>query len=169
VADFETDYTFMMANEDAAQAHAVVADAPPGAHAISGINSAAYPADFARIAAIPQAQRGSAVEQFYRDNFWNRYAAQLSDKVEERELDMAVNGGPGTAVMELQMAINALGGEVAVDGVWGPATVAAANACDQDALKQAFAVVRVAHYRDIVARNPALAVDLPRWIARANK
>ena len=52
MADFETDYEFMIANEDRTQAHAIVPDAPPGAYAISGINSAAYPAQFKAIAAI---------------------------------------------------------------------------------------------------------------------
>ena len=169
MADFETDYAFMESNEDRTQAHATVSDAPPGAFSISGINSAAYPTQFAAIAAIPQAQRGPAVEQFYKDNFWNVWEGQLSDIVAERVLDEAVNAGPGTAVRILQQAINSLGGTLKVDGGWGPETVAAANVCDQTALENAFRVARKAHYDAIVAANPADAKYQAAWDARAEE
>ncbi len=157
MADFHTDFEFMENNEDRAQAHALVPDAPPGAHAISGINSAAYPAEFAAIAAIPQNQRGPAVEQFYQVHFWNKFEGQLSDDLAERVLDEAVNAGPGTAVRILQQAINSVGGKLAVDGAWGPSTISAALLCDQTALLNSFRQARLAHYQAIVARDPSKA------------
>jgi lysozyme family protein len=171
MADFHTDYQYMEANEDRAQLHAIVPDAPPGAHAISGINSAAYPEDFARIAAIPQAQRGPAVEDFYRIHFWNEFEGQLSDQIAERVLDEAVNAGPGTGVRVLQKAINLTGGNVIVDGAWGPATISAANLCDQTRLLNSFRQARLQHYKDIAAADPSKASYLgteqhpgPWWI-----
>ena len=151
---FEDAYSFMEANEDRSQAHALVPDLPPGAHAISGINSAAYPTEFAAIAALPQDQRGPAVEEFYKVHFWNSFEDQLSVPLQQRVLDAAVNMGPGTAVRILQQAINSLGGSVTVDGGWGPATVAAANLCDQTRLLDAFRQTRLQHYKNIVLANP---------------
>ena len=40
-----TAYNWMLDNEDAEREYKVVPDAPPGAFAISGINSAAFPPD----------------------------------------------------------------------------------------------------------------------------
>ena len=49
MSDFSVCFEWMMDNEDARRAYAQVPDAPPGAFAISGINSAAFPIDFADI------------------------------------------------------------------------------------------------------------------------
>lgn len=163
MGNFEIDYAFMMRNEDQAQAHAIVADAPPGAHAISGINSAAFPADFAKIAAIPQAQRGVAVEQFYFSHFWDKWFAGItSDDVAERIFDTTVNIGMGRAVKIAQSAVNSLGENINVDGAWGPATLNAINSCDPQALVQAFDNARVAHYEENDGNSPYLAQLLAR-------
>ena len=183
MADFDTDFNFMMTDEDSTQAHALVPDAPgtwavvagaktwQGAWAISGINSKAFPADFAAIAALPQNQRGPAVELFYETLFWNTWEGSLSDAIAERVLDTAVNRGGVNGVKVLQMAVNACGGSLTVDGRWGPATVAAANACDQDALLAALRAARLADYQAVVAANPSDAQYLgtaeapgPWWI-----
>ena len=169
MADFETDYEFMIANEDRTQAHAIVPDAPPGAYAISGINSAAYPAQFKAIAAIPQAERGAAVENFYQTEFFNKFEAQLSDPVAERILDAMLNNGPVTGTKILQKAVNSLDGNLVVDGQWGPATVAAANACDQLALVAAIQNTRVAYYEAIVAAHPQDSVYEAAWLTRARE
>jgi lysozyme family protein len=168
---FEDDYEFMMDNEDKNQLHAIVPDAPPGAHAISGINSAAFPKQFAAIATIPQAQRGPAVEQFYQAEFGNQWIAQItSADLQERVFDTAVNSGMGTAVKILQGAINTEPSvidktvPIPVDGIWGPLTVAAANACGTW-LVPAFEQARVSHLRKYDANSPYLA----QLIARAEK
>ena len=171
MADFHTDFEFMEDNEDRSRAYAIVPDDPPGAHAISGINSAAYPAEYAAIAALPQNQRGPAIENFYRVHFWNQFEAQLPDVIAERVLDMAVNSGPGTAIRILQKAVNQVGGPIVVDGGWGLATVAAANACNQEALLSAFRQTRLQRYKDISAAHPEKAKYLgteqnkgPWWV-----
>ena len=175
MSSFETAYNWLMDNEDARRAYATEPDYPPGAHAISGINSAAYPEEFSAINALPQSQRGPAVEQFYQKNFWNKWYEQLdTDDVANRVFDSAVNQGPGTAVKLLQTAINVVneewgGAEVAVDGGLGPQTVQVANACNPATLVNAFQRMRVAKYQASADANPALRPYLAGWIARALK
>jgi lysozyme family protein len=144
----------MMDNEDRQRACKTVPDptaSDPNAQAISGINSAAYPGQFAAIEALPQTQRGPAVEQFYRMTFWNKWFDQLtSDDIAKRVLDAAVNMGPVTAVKILQQAVGSV-----IDGTWGPNTVAAVNA-DDNAVPE-FQIARLAHYQQIVQNNPAEA------------
>ena len=178
MADWNTAYNFMMDNEDGPRACAQIPDAPEqhdpvtgeriGAFAISGVNSAAWPAEFAAIAALPQDQREPLVQQFYQDHVWNQWFAQIvSDDVCKRVFDFAVNAGGAKAVRCLQQAVNSLAAPGAtlltVDGGWGPMTLAAANAADPVALTSAFQTQRVADYQAIAAANPSLAKYLPAW------
>lgn len=165
MASFEVAFNWMMDNEDASRAYKTVPDT--GGMAISGINSAAYPSDFARINAIQQGLRGQAVAAFYQQNFWNQWYAQIeSDDVAKRVFDAAVNMGPGTACKIIQEAAGAV-----PDGAWGPNTVAAINRCGPAALVTAFKQDRLNHYVAIVSTNPADALYLgteeqpgPWWI-----
>lgn len=175
MADFLTAFQWMIQNEDAQQACAVVPDATPAGatgpcYAISGINSGSWPAEYTSIAALPQSSRLPAVQGFYQAQYWNNWFAQMvSDDLAKRVFDFSVNGGAGTAVQTLQKAVNALGGSLNVDGGWGPMTLAAVNAADQAALLQAFIAARVAHYEAIVSANPADAQYLKVWMIRAQK
>lgn len=157
MADFFTSYNWMMDNEDRGRVCAVVPDTPKGTKAISGINSGAYPTQYAAVAALPQNQRESAVQSFYQTEFWNQWYAQLlSDDLAKRVFDAAVNMGPGTAVKLLQQAINEIvTTPIVVDGGWGPNTVASANSCVPIALIGRLQQARLAHYQAIVDRNPA--------------
>ena len=182
MANFETAYAWAQNSEDPANAHEIVLDpcpkgcALPHCYAISGINSGAWPAEYAAIAALPQDQRGPAVEAFYRAHFWNQWYEQLaSDEVAKRVYDMAVNGGSGAAVEILQRAINQIALKMAapgsylliIDGGWGPHTVASANALDPAGLIPAFCAERVLHYQAIAAANPDKEKYLAIWTARA--
>jgi lysozyme family protein len=173
MADFNTAFQWAMQFEDPRMACEQVPDAAPAGapepcYAISGINSGAWPSQFATIAALAQAQRAPAVSAFYQAAFWNNWLAQLvSDDVAKRVFDFGVNAGAGTSVKTLQQAVNTLGGSLTVDGGWGPMTLAAANAANQAALVQAFIAARVAHYQAIAAANSADQVYLKGWLARA--
>ena len=177
MADWNIAYNWMMDNEDAARACAQVPDACPGGvagpcFAISGINSGAWPVEFAAIAAEDQASREPLVQQFYENHFWNGWYAQLnSDELCKRVFDFAVNAGSGASVRCLQQAVNSftLSDPLAVDGGWGPKTVAATNMCNQATLVAAFQQQRVAYYQAIVAASPGKAIYLNAWIARARK
>ena len=170
MSDFVTSYNWMLDSEDAPRRYNVVMD-NNGAGVVSGINAKSYPDDFARIQAIPQDQRGPAIQEFYLRKFWSPwYQSLASTEVGKRVFDMAVNGGPGTTVRLLQLAIADAGGPfLEIDGAWGPNTVAAANGCTEYNLVTAYKAVRVQHYKDIASKNPALAPYLNAWIARAEK
>jgi type VI secretion system secreted protein VgrG len=174
MADWNTAYNWMMDNEDAPRACKQVPDAPPGAFAISGVNSAAWPAEFAAIAAVSQADREPLVQQFYENHFWDSWFAQVnSDDVCKRVFDFAVNGGTGTSVRCLQQAVNSLAAPGAApideDGGWGPVTLGAVNAADPVALTAAFQAKRVAYYQSIAAADPGKEQYLAAWTARAQK
>jgi len=168
MANFDIAFEWMMHNEDPRGEYALVKDAPaPTGQAISGINSVAFPTEFAAVFAIPQQERLPAVRAFYLKNFWNRWFYQLdSDELAKRVFDTAVNMGPGTAVKLLQQA---LGPPVARDGAWGPATLQAANSAAPDTLVAAFRRARICHYSIIAENNPADAKFLAGWEARASK
>jgi lysozyme family protein len=169
----------MQAQEDAADLHATVPDrCPKGCtldhcYAISGINSGAWPDEFAAIQRLQQDQRGPAVEKFYYVNFWGThgdswYAQLTSDDVVKRVFDFAVNAGSVAAVRCLQTAVTmAEDCSLVVDGKWGSHTVDAVNSDDPDRLIPQFKAMRVAHYEDIARENPADAVYLAAWTARA--
>jgi hypothetical protein len=183
MADFTIAYRWSMSDEDPANLHQTVKDACPDCYkgpgpcfAISGINSGAWPLQFAKINALPPgSEREPEVMAFYKGLYWNKWYEQLtSDEVAKRVFDMAVNGGAGTAVKLLQKAINSLIEnpmiELIVDGLWGPATLREANDPDiQDSLVSVFQNYRIAHYRDIVAANPSKSIYLNAWVARARK
>ena len=187
MADFSIAYNWMMDNEDKARQCKTVPDAPGewgadenghkvwnGAHVISGINSAAYPKEFAQIDALLLKQRPAAVQSFYQTQFWNRWFDQLvSDEVSKRVFDASVNMGPGTAVKVAQEAVNeGIGNQlVAEDGGWGPNTLAAINRCEESSLVSSLRNARLSYYKRIVAKHPEDAKYLgteqnpgPWWI-----
>ena len=184
MASFDVAYRFMLANEDKTPPlYAEVPDAPPGAHAISGINSAKWPEQYKIIANIPQGNpdRATLVEAFYRQYFWENapnggswYSQLTSDEVAKRVFDASVNMGSVAAVRCLQEAANLLAAltvcaQVAEDGRWGPATVATANDSTVTSLVAIFQDRRVAYYDALIAKHPSLAIYKAGWTARALK
>ena len=177
MAEWSIAYNRMMDSEDAPRAYRKVPDcAPRGVagpcFAISGINSAVFPREFAAIAACEQAKRGALVEAFYCSHFWNAWLERMkSDEVAARVFDYGVNAGQGTAVRALQQALNARAGiaHLAEDGRWGEQTLAAANAAEEHALVAAFVEVRVEHYRRIASSDAGKAQYLAAWVARARR
>jgi hypothetical protein len=177
MADWNTAYNWMMDNVDALRACAQVSDACQGGVAgpcfsISGINSGAWPVEFAAIAAADQDCREPLVQRFYQDHFWNYWLAHInSDELSKRVFDFAVDGGSRTSVRCLQLAVNSFyhGNPLIEDGEWGPKTMAATNACNPETLVAAFQQQRVTYYQAVVAADPEKATFLNAWIARARK
>jgi len=183
MANFLTCFNWTMGSEDAGRKYATVADPvrvldtdtpevaalKRNAQSISGINSYSWPKEFAFINSLPLDQRAVPVQAFYYANFWNHWYAQLtSNDVAKRVFDMAVNGGPGTAVKLLQKAVNDQRGEIwlETDGIWGPLTISEVNDCDPTDLVPVFQQCRIAYYKAIPNASPQL---LAEWIARAEK
>ena len=164
MALFEVCFPFVLPNEDFDPPRFEIVPDPvhgidPNAEAISGINSHYWPKDFARIAAIPQTERGPAVSAFYETNFWNSWFSELvSNRIAAMTLDASVNQGEGWAVRFLQGASGSV-----VDGLWGPKTIASANAANLDYQVGRFVQLREARYRQVGG------VSLPDWLARAAK
>jgi hypothetical protein len=178
VADFPTCFAFVLSNEDFTPPRYETKPDPtrknPLALSISGINSAAFPKEFEEIFAIPQKQRGPAIQGFYQLTYWNPWIAQLENPIAMRVMDTEVNDGAGEGVRLLQRAVNTCRGRTGFiplveDGGWGAFTVAAARSLYQTTLISCFKMIREAFYRDIVAADPAEAPNLAGWLARAEK
>ena len=167
MADFPLCFSFVLPNEDYTPPRYEsipdpVRNVDLDAMAISGINSHYWPEDFAAIVAIPQAQRGPAVQDFYQRQFWNTWLAQLiSNKLAAMVLDAGVNQGSGWAVKFAQTAAGLA--ESAVDGHFGPITLAAINSAPVANLVPAFIAARQVRYREIGGPS------LPAWLVRASR
>jgi lysozyme family protein len=164
MADFNLCYSFLLPNEDYTPPRYQTGPDPtrddPGAQAISGINSASWPADFALINAIqPPNIRAQAVANFYHVRFWNQWFQQLtSNRIAAMTLDASVNQGASWGVKFLQSACGA-----EMDGIWGPNTVTTANMADPAVMVPRFIAAREQRYRQIGGPS------LPEWLARAAK
>ncbi|SRR5579875_518813 len=169
MAEFEPCLAFVLGNEAGNPPnYETTPDSPPGAKVIAGINSYAYPRDFAFINSLPLDQRPVQVAAFYQRNFWNQYIAQLaSQTLAAMVMDSMVNQGPVTGVKVLQTACNTDSDGLPMlveDGIWGPETVNRSNALG-NSLIPAFVQARMAKYQ----ATPADAATKAAWIARARK
>ncbi len=163
MALFDLAYSFLLPNEDYDPPRYQVVPDPtksdPTAHAISGINSAFWPEQFAAIVSLPTEERPNAIKAFYQTNFWNKWLEQIvSNRIAAMALDASVNQGEGWAVRFLQTASASV-----VDGLWGPNTVAAVNALPPAVVVPAFVEARQARYRTVGGPS------LPQWLIRAAK
>jgi len=98
------------------------------------------------------------VRTFYKTEFWDclRLDKLTSQPVAEQLADHGVNAGPARSVRLLQYALGQLGVPgVAEDGVLGPATLRAANACPPRPLFDALVGLRRAFYRYRAGQLPA--------------
>lgn len=101
----------------------------------------------------------SNVEPFYRIRYWNAVKGdQLPVGVDFLTFDLAVNAGPGRAVMTLQQALG-----VNADGALGPVTLAAVNAANPAELVDRFTDAKIGFYKSL--KNPTFERG---WINRAN-
>jgi lysozyme family protein len=82
--------------------------------------------------------------------------------------DCAVNNGVGGAAKLLQRALNDLADTevVRIDGVIGPASLAAIERVSGDELARRYLSTREACYHGIVAREPGQGVFLQGWLNR---
>ncbi len=163
MADFKICYPFMLGNEIVISSPAAFEVTPDNiGQVLAGINSTKWPADFARIAALPVAERPTACSIFYEANFWNNWLNQVvSNRIAAMMLDSGVNQGSGWAVKFAQTAAGLA--ESAVDGHFGPITLAAINSAPVANLVPAFIAARKARYEEIGGPS------LPGWLVRAKK
>jgi type VI secretion system secreted protein VgrG len=159
--------SFTLDWEDPKRLYSVVPDA--GGYSVAGINSAAFPKDFAAISSAPQTQRSQMVYDFYLKEFWNplKVGGILSQALANRVFDEGVNASSYTSIHLLQRAVVSLGQILKEDGVLGPTTIEIVNELDPEKLLAAFKDQRLKYYRSIVDNNPSDSKYLEGWEKRA--
>ena len=104
--------------------------------------------------------------EIYKRDYWDKFKVdEMPDNLKHIYFDMCVNQGKGTAVKILQRATNAKGGDLKVDGGFGPGTKAAL-----DKYKPSLDRVRcyrLKHYYDLVNKKPEQERFLFGWYRRA--
>lgn len=102
------------------------------------------------------------VREFYKRNFWDNI---LGDELQHQAIaqsifDFHVNTGRPARVLA-QVVVGAT-----PDGSFGPRTVRLLNDYDPDKFVMAYALAKIARYRDIVTRDRTQAKFLLGWINR---
>ncbi|RDC74337.1 peptidoglycan-binding protein [Rhodovulum sp. 12E13] len=130
------------------------------------------PADVKRLS------RNQAVEIFLEHYYARPRISSLPEALQPSVFDMYVNAG-ANAVSILQRLLCEMGEEVAVDGVIGPQTIAAAKAAAAkapDHIADAYGIARRNYYYDLADRRPRSRKFARRrdggkggWIARAEE
>lgn len=103
------------------------------------------------------------VRDFYKFDYWDKI---LGDEIQSQSIaqtifDFHVNAG--TVARKLAQLVVG----VTPDGAFGPKTLAALNAYDPDKFVMAYALAKIARYRDIVTRDRSQSKFLLGWINRA--
>lgn len=107
--------------------------------------------------------------EIYRRDFWGPAGCPLlPDDVAIKVFDTAVNMGVRQASKLLQLALNAhLGLRLAVDGVVGPLTIAAAGRAQPAALLREVRAQQALFYAELAIRRPKDRKYLLGWMRRA--
>lgn len=103
------------------------------------------------------------VRGLYRVEFWEKVRGEsiISQDIANNIYDFAVNTGVPIAIKLAQMVA-----AVQADGVLGPKSLMALNSIDGHAFKMAYALAKVARYRDIIKRKPGQKKFITGWLTR---
>jgi lysozyme family protein len=123
-----------------------------------GISQRAYPNVDIRNLSEDQAKG------IYKRDYWDKVSgdALKSQAVAESIFDTAVNMGPTTATKLVQMTV-----DIDIDGKFGPGTLKAVNAVDDQEFLAEFTLAKVARYAAICKKDPTQGRFLLGWINRA--
>lgn len=105
------------------------------------------------------------VEQYY-----DRLFDDLPEPIRLHLFDASINHGPRRAVKLWQTALNREGRDLAVDGIFGPKTLAASRMAAEasvNAIANALVDQRIRLYVHLVAAEPSQLAFLNGWIERA--
>lgn len=164
-SDFLPAFEATMLNEGGYVLHDVPGDR--GGQTYAGIARNRWPA-WPGWRAIDAGGRPEAadVRAFYRANFWDALRlGELQHQATAAAIyDFAVNAGPAVAVKLAQLVVGAT-----PDGRIGPVTIQRLNDLDPDRFVLAYALAKVARYRDIVQRDRVQAKFLLGWLNRTLK
>jgi len=167
MADFQPAVSATLANEGGFYHNPVTGEIVNHGITLKFVQSSGYKPDADE--AFIQNLSVDEASAIYRKYFWGRYniGAINDQSLANKTFDLTVNMGPA-ALKILQSAVNACGGQCAVDGVLGPASITQINSLDPVKLLAEFKLLAAQRYRDIAAGNANLAGDLSGWLARLN-
>ncbi len=114
--------------------------------------------------------RREEAARFYYEHWWQPqgYGQFSSDAVAAKTFDLAINMGPRAAHRILQRAVRAASGQALIDdGVIGPKTRLAVEACSGGQLTAAMRSEAAGTYRLIAVGKPRLNKFLRGWLNRA--
>jgi len=121
---------------------------------VAGINDRYHPEAYKAISSLPPQERAKAAAEYIQG-----YTAPLVEKLPQAiqpfTQDLAFNRGLGGATKYIQQGLNALGQKVAVDGGFGPKTLAAINQVEPRALMRAASQAQLEDEYRMAERNPA--------------
>lgn len=105
----------------------------------------------------------------YRELWWDAYGYEkiTAQLPATKIFDASVNVGPHQAHRFAQMAATSIGHLCDLDGMIGPSTITAVNACEPDRFVREFGTLMATHYLAWIARDPARDKDLSGLMARA--
>jgi len=136
-----------------------------GNYEVAGINDRYHPEAFKAISALPAQERAKAAAEYIQG-----YTAPLVEKLPQAlqpfTQDLAFNRGLGGATKYIQQGLNTLGQKVAVDGGFGPKTLAAINQVEPRALMRAASDAQLQDEYNMAERNPARKKFIPGLEAR---
>jgi hypothetical protein len=120
--------------------------------------------------AIRNLTREQAI-QIYREHWWEKYGFDRlrEQRVANKFFDLAVNLGPQRATRLLQQALNRCGAQLAVDGILGERTIAAANEAPAECVLGHLRTLAAEHYRSLAAKDPKYLPYLEGWLKRASQ
>jgi lysozyme family protein len=167
MAEFEPAVTITLQNEGGFFHNPVTGEIVNHGITLKFVRNSGYKPD-ADASFIQNLSAGEA-SAIYQTYFWNRYSlGSIGDQsLANKVFDLSVNMGPA-AFKLLQSAVNACGGQCAVDGVLGPVSFAQINGIDPGKLLGEFKELAAERYQTIAEGNTELAGDLTGWLARLN-
>jgi len=161
MADFAPAYEAMIRNEGGYVLHDVPGDR--GGQTYAGIARNMNPR-WPGWALIDRGQDVPAqlVREFYKFQYWDSIQGDriTSQVIAQTIFDFHVNAG-AVARKLAQLVVG-----VTPDGAVGDKTLAALNAYDEDRFVMAYALAKIARYRDIVSRDRSQLKFLLGWINR---
>jgi hypothetical protein len=120
---------------------------------VAGINDRYHPEAFKAISSLPAQERAKAAAE-YIQGYTAPLVERLPQALQPFTQDLAFNRGLGGATKYIQQGLNTLGQKVAVDGGFGPKTLAAINQVEPRALMRAASQAQLEDEYRKVSKNP---------------
>ena len=136
-----------------------------GNYEVAGINDRYHPEAYKAISSLPPQERAKAAAE-YIQGYTAPLVERLPQSLQPFTQDLAFNRGLGGATKYIQQGLNTLGQKVAVDGGFGPKTLAAINQVEPRALMRAASDAQLQDEYNMAERNPARKKFIPGLEAR---